>query len=259
MPRYFVEVSYKGTRYSGFQVQDNAPTIQSEIEKALFVKFRQHFQLTGSSRTDSGVHALQNYFHFDSEAALISNVVIPENDIEKRILYSINAILPGDIVIRRIFKLSDKAHSRFDAISREYKYYIYHQKNPFYRETAFFYPYKINLLKLREAAAIIQNTTDFKSFSKRNTQVNNFICTILKSEWVEDGDFLIYNVVANRFLRGMVKGLVGTMLKVGSGKTDLEEFIKIIESNNCSRVDFSVPPHGLFLIKVAYEGNSIIV
>jgi tRNA pseudouridine38-40 synthase len=258
MPRYFVEVSYKGTRYSGFQVQDNAPTIQSEIEKALYVKFRQHFQLTGSSRTDSGVHALQNYFHFDSATELISDDLITKNDIEKRILYSLNSILPGDIVIRRIVKVSDKLHSRFDAISREYKYYIYHQKNPFYRETAFFYPYKINLLKLREAAAIIYETTDFKSFSKRNTQVNNFICTILKSEWIEEGDFLIYNVVANRFLRGMVKGLVGTMLKVGSGKIDSDEFIKIIKINNCSRVDFSVPPHALFLIKVEYSGDSMI-
>ncbi len=255
MPRYFVEVSYKGTRYSGFQVQDNAPTIQSEIEKALYVKFRQHFQLTGSSRTDSGVHALQNYFHFDSAATLISNDAIPENDLQKKLLYSLNSILPGDIVIRQIFKVDDKTHSRFDAISREYKYYIYHKKNPFYKDKAFFYPYTIDLQKLRQAAAIIHATTDFKSFSKRNTQVNHFICTIFKSEWIEEGDFLIYNVVANRFLRGMVKGLVGTMLKVGSGKIDLNEFNKIIEGNTCSRVDFSVPPHGLFLIEVKYSGD----
>ena len=251
MPRYFIEVAYKGTKYSGFQVQDNGITIQSEVESALTIKFGQPFQLTGASRTDAGVHALQNYFHFDTEVSLFS----PKDNEEKKIqqvLYSLNSILPEDIVIKKIVEVEEKQHCRFDAVSREYKYYIYHKKSPFYKDTAYFYPYTIDFEKLQETATIILNTKNFASFSKKNTQVNNFICSIYKSEWIQENDFLIYNVAANRFLRGMVKGLVGTMLKTASGKISLNEFIDIIKSNNGNNADFSVPAHGLFLIEVKY-------
>lgn len=253
MPRYFIEVSYKGTKYSGFQVQENALTIQSEVERALSTRFRQSFALTGSSRTDSGVHAMQNYFHFDSFNELLSSENANGSE-HQRILYSLNSILPGDIVIKRIFKVNDTSHCRFDATSREYKYFIYSKKNPFYKDTAHFYPYKLDFEKLQQAASIILHTTNFTSFSKRNTQVHNFNCCIYKSEWIRENDLLIYNVTANRFLRGMVKGLVGTMLKVGTGKIDLNAFIEIIKSNDCSNADFSVPSHGLFLVEVKYPG-----
>lgn len=255
MPRYFIEVAYKGTNYSGFQVQDNGITIQSEVQNALAIKFGQPFQLTGASRTDAGVHALQNYFHFDVKEDLFYGK--NDNDEGKnteQVLYSLNSILPGDIVIKKIVKVEEKQHCRFDAISREYKYYIYRKKNPFYKDVAFFYPYTIDFNKLQQAAAIILNTKDFTSFSKKNTQVNNFICSIYKSEWIHENDFLIYNVVANRFLRGMVKGLVGTMLRKASGKISLNEFIAIV-NNNGINADFSVPPHGLFLIEVKYGFN----
>jgi len=253
MPRYFIEVSYKGTRYSGFQVQQNAITIHSEIEMALNTRYRQFFRLTGASRTDAGVHALQNYFHFDTEADLFytNDNSFKEKTLEKA-LYSLNSILPGDIVIKRIFKVGDKAHCRFDAISRHYKYYIYRKKNPFYKDIAYFYPYTIDFEKLQQAASIILNNEDFTSFSKRNIQVNNFICSIHKSEWEKENNLLVYNVVANRFLRGMVRGLVGTMLKAGSGKISLNEFTEVVKSNNCARADFSVPPQGLFLVEVKY-------
>jgi tRNA pseudouridine38-40 synthase len=252
MPRYFIEVAYKGTQYAGFQVQKNAITIQSEVERALSVKFGQSFRLTGSSRTDSGVHALQNYFHFDTVEELLDadNNLEKENNIQ-RALYSLNSILPDDIVIKTIFKVDPNQHCRFDAISREYKYYIYQKKNPFYKDTAYFYPYTINFEKLHQTSAIIFNTNDFTSFSKKNTQVNNFICSIYKSEWIKENNFLIYNIIGNRFLRGMVKGLVGTMLKVGSGKISLDEFDKIIICNN-KIADFSVPSRGLFLVEVKY-------
>ena len=253
MPRYFIEVAYKGTRYSGFQVQDNAITIQSEVQKVLAIKFGQTFQLTGASRTDTGVHALQNFFHFDTEGQLFSSTDNFDNTGSIRhVLYSLNSILPGDIVIKNIFEVKEDQHCRFDAISREYKYYIYRKKNPFYKETAFFYPYKIDFEILRETAAIISATKDFASFSKKNTQVKNFICSIYKSEWIVENDFLIYNVVANRFLRGMVKGLVGTMLKTASGKITVSEFIGIVKRINNKNTDFSVPPHGLFLVAVKY-------
>ncbi|MEP6949373.1 MAG: tRNA pseudouridine(38-40) synthase TruA [Ginsengibacter sp.] len=254
MPRYFIEVCYKGTQYSGFQVQKNANSIQSEIEKALTIRFRQSLYLTGASRTDAGVHALQNYFHFDTAGELFhSNDNFTEEKNIQQALYSLNSILPDDIVIKRIFKVVDTAHCRFDAISRKYKYYIYGERNPFYKDTAYFYPYPIDFEKLQEAASIILDTENFISFSKRNTQVNNFNCSIHKSEWQKGNDCIIYEVVANRFLRGMVRGLVGTMLKVGTGKISLDEFSQIVENNKSAKADFSVPSRGLYLIEIKYS------
>ena len=253
MPRYFIEVCYKGTRYSGFQVQQNAITIQSEIEKALSIRFRQSFHLTGASRTDAGVHALQNYFHFDKPGdPFYSNDNFEEEKNLQKALYSLNSILPADIVIKRILKVDDTAHCRFNAISRRYKYYIYKERNPFYKDTAYFYPYPMDFEKLQQAASVISNTENFISFSKRNTQVNNFICSIYKSEWLIKNDFIIYEIVANRFLRGMVRGLVGTMLKVGTGKISLNEFIRIVENDNGTKADFSVPSRGLYLVEIKY-------
>ena len=254
MSRYFIEVSYKGTKYAGLQIQNNAATIQSEVEKALAIRLKKSISLTGSSRTDSGVHALQNYFHFDVANDMIAlEESLSEEGSLVDILYSLNSILPGDIVIKKISKVSDEVHSRFDAISREYKYFIYSKKNPFYKEIAHFYPYKIDIDKLHLAASIVLNTNDFTSFSKKNTQVNNFICSLSKSEWLLENDFLVYNVIGNRFLRGMVKGLVGTMLKVSTGKISINEFIEVTKSDKSIKTDFSVPPQGLFLIGVKYS------
>jgi tRNA pseudouridine38-40 synthase len=240
MARYFIEVTYKGTAYSGFQVQQNANSVQAEIEKALQIYFRRNFELTGSSRTDAGVHAFQNYFHFDSAEAI------------KDASYQLNAILPGDIVIRRIYEVAQTAHCRFDAISRAYSYFIYFSKDPFIADRAYYYPYTLDLEKLEEAAALLIGSYDFTSFSKRNTQVKTFDCTILQSEWLAGINGLEYRVKANRFLRGMVKGLVGTMLQVGRGKITVEEFKKIIAAKDSSGADFSVPSHGLFLQKVQF-------
>src|SRR6185503_13875199 len=169
-------------------------------------------------------------------------------------LYSLNSILPADIVIKKIIEVDEGYHCRFDAVSREYKYYICRRKDPFYNDRAYFYPYTLDFEKLQKAAAIILHTKDFTSFSKKNTQVNNFFCSVSKSEWVFENDLLIYNVVANRFLRGMVKGLVGTMLKAGTGKISLDEFIAIVESKNVNNANFSVPSHALFLVEVKYPG-----
>ena len=244
MPRYFIEVSYKGTSYAGFQSQQNANTIQDEIEKALLIYFKVIFDLTGSSRTDAGVHALQNYFHFDFEFP-----VIPDWE---KIVYHLNAILPPDIVVNRIFQVKKDAHSRFDAAYRTYEYTLYMQKDPFLSDRAFFYPYKLNMDLLNRAAMIIKHEKNFESFSKRNTQVKTFICTVQESEWFTENGIIKYRVSANRFLRGMVRGLVGTMLKVGREKTSMEAFINIIESHDPSLVDFSVPPQGLKLMQVTY-------
>ena len=246
MPRYFIEVAYKGTNYSGFQIQQNANSIQGEITKALKVFFKKDFELTGSSRTDAGVHAFQNFFHFDTDETL---------NAENRFHYNLNAILPFDIVIKNFYPVKDTAHCRFDAVSREYKYFIYQNKNPFLNDRAFYFPYKVNIEKLNEAAQQIINYEDFTSFSKQHTQVNNFICKIEKSFWrIEDGT-LVYNVIANRFLRGMVKGLTGTMLRVGTDKISINNFIEIIEEKKLSNVDFSPPSHALFLISVNFKDD----
>ncbi len=241
MPRYFLEVSYKGTHYSGFQTQHNANTVQAEIEKAFAVLQRQQIIMTGSSRTDAGVHALQNFFHFDYQPVLNPHFV-----------YKVNAILPDDIVVKSISPVIAAAHCRFDAISREYNYYIYQQKNPFLKDRAFFFPYKLDIDKMQEAAAIVKEYTDFTSFSKRNTQVKSFDCNIIESKWLFQDNCLVYNVKGNRFLRGMVRALTATILKVGRNKLSLDEFRGIIQAKDCTKASFGVPAHGLFLMKVEY-------
>jgi tRNA pseudouridine38-40 synthase len=245
MPRYFLEVSYKGSNYSGFQSQKNTgKTIQAEIEKAFSTLQRDQVALTSSSRTDAGVHALQNFFHFDYEKA-----------IHPQFTYKINAILPGDIVLKKVISVKEDAHCRFDAIGREYKYFIYRHKDPFLNDRAFYYPYKLDIDKLNEAAAIIMEYDDFTSFSKRNTQVKTFICQILESRWAWENDCLVYYVKANRFLRGMVRALTATMLKIGREKLTIHEFHDVIRAKDCTKASFSVPSHGLFLVSVEYPSG----
>ena len=241
MSRYFLEVAYKGKGFSGFQIQQNAVTIQSEIEKALLIYCKQSIEMTGSSRTDAGVHATQNFFHFDADYLFTAKEV-----------YHLNAILPSAIVIKNIVPVKADAHSRFDAIGREYYYHIYQSKNPFLEEFAWYYPYKLNVDRLQEVAAILFKHTNYTSFSKKNTQVNNFECSIEISEWIEGKDTLQFHVKSNRFLRGMVRGLVATMLKAGTGKISVLQFEDIILQQDCTKADFTSPGHGLFLHKVHY-------
>lgn len=253
MPRYFLEVCYKGTNYSGFQSQKNTDrTIQAEIEKALGVLYKKKISFTGSSRTDAGVHALQNFFHFDADLLLVNENEKNLNKWRIPFIYKMNAILPSDIVVRQLISVRDDAHCRFDAISREYNYYIYQHKNPFLKETAFFFPYKLDIEKLQEAALIIKGYSDFTSFSKRNTQVKSFICDIEISEWINNNNCLIFHIKSNRFLRGMVRALTATMLMIGRDKLSLESFRNIIEAKNCTQASFAVPPHGLFLLSVRF-------
>lgn len=240
MPRLFLEVAYKGTHYSGFQIQENSNTIQAEVEKTFKILLRQPVALTGSSRTDAGVHALQNYFHFD----------FPE-PLSDRLIYKMNAILPDDIVIKGLHTMPENAHSRFDATSREYEYVIYQQKNPFLKGVAYYFPYTLDEKQLHEAAALIKSATNFFAFSKTNTQVKNFNCRIFKSQWLHQQDKLIYNIEGNRFLRGMVRLLTASMLKVGRGNITLEEFASMFTYTD-QKCGFSVPSDGLFLKRVNY-------
>jgi len=241
MPRYFLEVAYKGTNYSGFQIQQNANSIQAEIENAFGVLQNKKITLTGSSRTDAGVHALQNFFHFDFDDPLHAHFA-----------YKMNAILPADIVIHQLIPVKDEAHCRFDALYREYKYFIYWHKNPFLKDRAFYFPYKLHFEHMHQVAEILREYTDFTSFSKRNTQAKTAICQIIESRWDVEKDQAIFSVKADRFLRGMVRALVATMLKLGREKISIDEFRNIIENKDCTKASFAVPAHGLFLIRVKY-------
>jgi tRNA pseudouridine38-40 synthase len=242
MPRYFIEVVYKGKNYSGFQVQENANTIQSEIEKAFKILHRNSVVLTGSSRTDAGVHALQNFFHFDYEEA-----------INQQFSYKMNALLPQDIVVKKIYQMPSSAHSRFDATSREYTYNVHRFKDPFLQSTSLYFPYKLDIELMHQASGIVKEQTNFFAFSKTNTQVKNFNCRIIKSQWSIGENKFIYNIEANRFLRGMVRAITATLLKVGRHKLSMEDFRKLFIEER--KAGYSVPSHGLFLIKVNYPQN----
>ena len=239
MARYFVEVAYKGTRFSGFQIQENAKTIQSEIEIAFQTLHRHPVQLTGSSRTDAGVHALQNFFHFDFDGTIHPQAV-----------YKLNAILANDIVVRNIYPMPAEAHSRFDASSREYVYKIHQFKNPFLTDASFYYPYKLDLGIMQEGASFLFTQQNFFAFSKTNTYVKTFNCIIKKSEWIYDGEELFYTIKANRFLRGMVRLITATLLKMGRGKLSFTEFQHLFKKEHKS--GYSVPAYGLYLKSVNY-------
>ena len=242
--RYFIEVSYRGTRYAGFQVQDNAVTVQEEVEKALAVFLRKKVELTGSSRTDTGVHASQNYFHMDVEEEISGGAA-----------YNINALLPPDIAVNSIKKVREAAHCRFDALSRKYRYTVYARKNPFLIDRAYYFPYTLDMGLMSQAAVALMEYSDFTSFAKRNSQVKTFNCTISESRWSMQEGSSCYEVRANRFLRGMVRGLTGTMLQVGRKKISMEQFRQIIEGRDSSKVDFSVPGYGLCLEQVEFAAG----
>lgn len=247
--RYFIELCYKGTLFSGFQIQENATTVQGELESALLTFLRMQVSLTGSSRTDAGVHAQQNYFQFDIEKKWTIA------DLEK-IVYHLNAILHPDIAVKKIAAVRQDAHCRFDAISRTYHYSIYQQKNPFLKDVAYYFPYAVDLELLQQAAGILKKYQDFESFAKVNNQSFTNICNLFQSDWQQtSAGLLTYKVEGNRFLRGMVKALVGTMLKVGRGKLTLSSFENIITGKNPQYADFTPPGHGLKLEAVAFNND----
>ena len=240
--RYFIEFSYNGKNYHGWQIQPNAITIQEKINTGISTILQKEVSVVGAGRTDTGVHAIQMFAHFD----------IP-NALPKDFCYKLNAILPNDIVIRDVFLVSDEAHARFDATSRSYEYRIWLGRNPFMLDTTWQIQYKnINFHAMNEAAKILYEYNDFQCFSKVKTDVHTFICSVKKAEWKLDQDSLIFYITADRFLRNMVRAIVGTLLDVGQGRISLVKFREIIESKNRSNAGASVPAKGLFLTNVAY-------
>jgi tRNA pseudouridine38-40 synthase len=247
MVRYFIEVMYNGTLFHGSQLQGTTPTVQLAINNALSTLLRTNILSYGASRTDEGVHAMCNYYHFDVAVA-----------IQSTFQYRMNAILPPGIAINKVLQPYDpEMNARFAAVSRRYRYKIYSFKNPFLAQRALFYPLKLNEQILHETAAVITEFNDFEAFSKRNTQSRTSICRIFSSSWERHGDELHYVVEANRFLRGMVRAMVGTQLQVARGKVSKEGFRGIIAAKDCTKADFSVAGHGLYLEHIEYPENSL--
>ena len=240
--RYFIELSYKGTNYHGWQIQPDASSVQEEITKALATILQEKILLVGAGRTDAGVHASQMFAHVDTVKKLTDDYV-----------HKLNAILPNDIVIKSIKEVSDETHARFDAVSRTYEYRILLGRDPFLLETTWqLHQKNLQIEKMNEAANLLFKYEDFESFSKVKTDVNTFNCTIMKAVWTLEDKHLIFHIKANRFLRNMVRAIVGTMIEVGLGKKTVEDFRKIIESKKRSEAGLSVPAKGLFLTEVCY-------
>jgi len=248
MARYVLEVMYDGTQFHGSQVQGNIPTVQLAVNHALSTLFRIPISSYGASRTDEGVHALSNYYHFDIEGA-----------IDFDLLYRCNSLLPGGLAVKRILKAVDNAfNARFDAIGRRYRYRIYAKKNPFLLHRALYYPYSLQHDILDKTAAMIMEYDHFESFSKRNAQSKTFNCNVRRSYWEHKGEELHYVVEATRFLRGMVRGLVGTQLHTARDKNSVDDFRTIIEARDCTQAFFDVAGHGLYLEEVIYPEGMLI-
>ena len=242
--RYFVHLAYKGTNYHGWQIQPNAVTIQQTLNEALSVILRENINLIGAGRTDAGVHASSFYAHFDLNAE--------QNIDTNHLVFKLNCYLPRDIAIYNIYPVSDNAHARFDAISRTYQYYMFTRKNPFNPDTSYFLFKRVNVEKMNEACSLLKKYNDFTSFSKRSTETKSNLCDIYRAEWIKKGDKLTFIIAANRFLRNMVRALVGTMIEIGEEKLSLEDFTDIIEGQDRSLASYSIPANGLFLTDIQY-------
>ena len=250
--RYFIELAYKGTNYHGWQYQPGADSVQETLNKALSLLLKTDIDIVGAGRTDTGVHAKQMFAHFDFE----SEVDVPQ------LVHKLNSFLPKDIAVFNILKVSDEAHARFDATKRTYEYHIHTMKDVFENDGSYQFQFPLNIDKMNEACQILFKHNDFECFSKVNTDVNTFNCVIFEANWTrgnpeasgkQNGNKLIFTIAADRFLRNMVRAIVGTMINIGIGKISLADFEKIIDSKDRSQAGFSVPAHGLYLTKIEYN------
>jgi tRNA pseudouridine38-40 synthase len=246
MSRYFIDCTYLGSKYVGWQRQLNGISVQEEIERALLVVFQEEVKIHGSSRTDAGVHALHQFAHVDLPGKFSSL---------EDLTYKLNNLLPKDISINELTQVPKEVHARFEAIGRKYVYRIHTFKSPFNAETSYYFRQSLNVELMNAACEILLKSTDFESFSKVKTAVNNFICKIELAEWTTNGNNYSFTIQANRFLRGMVRAIVGTMIEVGSGKMTLEQFEEIINQKDRSKAGRNVPAHGLTLERVIYPTN----
>ena len=243
--RYFVELAYNGAPFCGWQIQDNAVTVQSTLEEAFSRIMRESVALTGCGRTDTGVHAKKYVAHFDTAQQL------NEQDCQE-LCRKLNSYLREPIVIYKIYQVPNDLHARFSAISRTYQYFISLEKNPFECEYSYELHSDVDINRMNDACKILHQYTDFSCFSKAHTQTKTNLCTIQKAIWKRETNGLIFTIQANRFLRNMVRSIVGTMIEVGQHKISLDDFRKIIESKNRCEAGLSVPAKGLFLTEISY-------
>ncbi|MCF6357208.1 MAG: tRNA pseudouridine(38-40) synthase TruA [Draconibacterium sp.] len=243
LQRYFLQLSYKGTNYHGWQIQPNAISVQEVMENALTIILRQKIVVVGAGRTDTGVHASFFVLHFDS----------PDSEIEtQKLVHKLNSFLPSDIAVQKIWKVDNELHARFSALYRTYKYFISTKKNPFKTEFAYKYLLPLDISKMNKAAKILFDNKDFTSFGRLHTDVKTNNCKIFLAEWEQENSQLIFTIKADRFLRNMVRAIVGTLLEVGQGKLSVDNFKKIIESKDRGVAGASAPAQGLFLVDIEY-------
>ena len=242
--RYFLKLSYNGASFHGWQVQPNAVSVQSTIEEALSTVLRENISIVGAGRTDTGVNARQMYAHFDYDKEIL--------DFGK-LINSLNRLVGKDIAIYDIIKVADDAHARFDATARTYKYFVTHQKSPFLYPLSWHCPQSLDYEKMNEACEVLKRHIDFTSFSKLHTDVKTNNCRIDYAHWQKEGEMMVFTITADRFLRNMVRAVVGTLVEVGRGKISVDEFEQIIFKKDRCSAGTSMPPQALFLWKVNYD------
>ncbi|TBW30404.1 tRNA pseudouridine(38-40) synthase TruA [Gramella sp. KN1008] len=243
--RYFIELSYFGKAYHGWQNQPDSISVQEVLEEKLGMVLRSDIAIVGAGRTDAGVHAKQMFAHFDHN-----------EDIDTGLLkYKLNSMLPKDIAIACIFKVNDEAHARFDAVSRSYEYHIVQEKDAFKKDLAWLLKHKIDVDRMNEAAQILKAYTNFKCFSRSRTDVKTYNCRIDDAEWKKEGNELVFHITADRFLRNMVRAIVGTLIAIGQHKFPVSQMHEIIQSEDRGEAGASVPAHGLYLTRIEYPAN----
>ena len=246
--RYFIELSYDGTPFVGWQRQPSGDSVQSCLKDALSILFRKPLRIVGAGRTDAGVHAHQLFAHVDID-----------EHIDQDLTFRLNKLLPKEIAVRNIIAVAQDAHARFDAVSRSYRYHITTQKNPFLQKRSYQFAKPLDIELMNQAAKILIDHEDFKCFSKSKTDVKTYICDIHYAHWQQDGSELVFFIQANRFLRNMVRAIVGTLLEVGLRKISISDFEAILASRDRSQAGYSVPAHGLYLNKVNYPKHIFAV
>ena len=242
--RYFIFISYKGTSYHGWQIQPNSITVQHTLDKALSVVLNENISTVGAGRTDTGVHALFFCAHFDSD--------LPDLSTKTKLIYKLNTYLPKDISVHSIKKVVPDANARFSAVSRTYKYYITKIKDPFGENSSWFVYGDLDIVTINEACGILIKHSDFTSFSKLHSDSKTNICRIYEANWVQKDNLLVFTIKADRFLRNMVRAIVGTLVDVGSGKVSINEFEELIIAKDRCRAGKSAPAKGLFLTDIEY-------
>lgn len=240
--RYLFSISYLGTHYNGWQTQANAKGVQEIVENALSKILRSNISIVGSGRTDTGAHCRRQYFHADFEEQVKPESLIP----------NLNAFLPRDIGIHSIQKIHPEASARYHAVERSYQYIITQKKDPLLVGLSWYCFKTLDISTMNKAAALLTGIHDFECFSKVKTDVNHFVCNVKRASWKQKGDLLLFDIVANRFLRGMVRSIVGTLVDVGSGKISMKEFDTILKSRDRKKAGMNVPAEGLYLMDVKY-------